>query len=262
MKVEMISHTPDPEALVCRAARNDYRSEGIIGYSLEELLEDSTVDESVRESAAAYLEEHDDPEYDLDTEVRKRSLIKHLMDHGHWGPFEHVQATIVMEGVTRVLMGQVTRQRHFTFDIMSMRYVKIDDIDRNDQESIETRFQVPECAKEGEVVSRDGVTEITGDAVKEYLAAYCDAMDRYENLMEMGVHQEEARKVLPMGTKVNITMSGNARSWMHILNVRTKANVQGETRRCAENIFDECKEWMPFTFNHYDDNVLPLKLNP
>ena len=56
-----------------------------------------------------------------------------------------------------------------------------------------------------------------------------------------------------MGIKTNIVMSGNARAWMHILHVRRKADVQGETRRCAEAIFEELKEWMPYTFERYDE---------
>lgn len=257
MKVEMVRGTERPEDLVARAARNDYRSEGIIGYTLEELLEDSTVDETVKERAAAYLEEHDDHEFDLDTEVRKRSLLKHLMDGGHWGPFEHPQATVAIEGVTRVAMAQITRHRHFTFDIMSLRYVSVDDIDETDD-----RFQIPEVAKQDEAVSRDGVSELDDDVEDAFIGAYEDAIEHYRELLDKGVPQEEARKVLPMGTKVNIVMSGNARAWMHLLNIRGKANVQGEARRIADALMEELRDWMPYAFEYYDDEVLPLRLNP
>jgi len=257
MQVEQIRGTPRAEELVVQAARNDYRSEGIIGYTIEELLQDTTIDDAVRESARRYLEEHEDHEFDLDTETRKRSLLKHLMDSGHWGPFEHPQATIVLEGVSRVLMAQITRHRHFTLDIMSLRYVSVEDV-----EEIEDRFQIPVAAKEGEAVTRSGVDQIDDGAEEAFIEAYQDAIEHYRTLLDMGMPAEEARKVLPMGIKVNITMSGNARAWMHILNVRTKANVQGETRRCAESILDELEDWMPFTIDHYKNHVLPLKLNP
>jgi len=257
MKVEKIRSTQKPEDLVARAARNDYRSEGIIGYSLEEILQDVSIDEEIKESAAGYREEYDDAEFNLDTEAKKRSLLKHLMNSGHWGPFEHVTATVSLEGVTRVLMGQVTRHREFTFDIMSLRYVNV-------EEDGLDRFQIPKGVKEGEFQSRKGVKELDNPERVEnlYIESYENDIEKYRALIDEGVPAEEARKVLPMGTKVNITMSGNARAWMHILNVRTKANVQGETKRCAENIFQELKEWMPYTFERYDEKVLPLKLNP
>lgn len=257
MEVGLIRSTPRPEDLVARAARNDYRSAGIIGYTLDELLEDATVDEEVKESAVEYRKENDDAEFAIDTEAKKRTLLKHLMTSGHWGPFEHPQATVSLEGVTRVLMAQITRHRHFTFDIMSLRYVNVQD------EGLD-RFQIPKGVERGGFQSREGFEELENPERVEqlYTEAYENDIETYRNLLDEGVPAQEARKVLPMGTKVNITMSGNARAWMHILNVRTKADVQGETRRAAEEIFEEMKEWAPYIFEKYDEDVLPLQLNP
>jgi thymidylate synthase (FAD) len=232
-EVEMIASTPDPEMLVCMAARNDYRAEGVIEQNYEEIL-----NANVTEIAQA-----------------EEDLLEKLMDRGHWGPFEHPQATIAMEGVTRVSMAQITRHRHFTFDIMSLRYVDVED------ESVNDRMQIPETIRGEELVTRDGVSELDEGVEEQYREAYEDSMECYRELLESGVPAEEARKVLPMGTEVNIVMSGNARAWMHLLNIRGKANVQGEARRLADSIMEECKEWMPRTFGKYDE-MLPMQLNP
>lgn len=264
-QVEMIRSTPGSEELVCTMARNDYRGDGVLDYDYDTIIEGGGLDyqhlaDVVREGGyedktpemihkVLMLQSHR-------TIAKERTLLSHLQNHGHWGPYEHPSATIVLEGVTRVSMAQITRHRQFTFDIMSLRYVSVDDVD-----DVEDRFQIPECVRDGEGVSRTGVHEIDPEAEEEFIEAYEEAIERYQNLLEMNVPAEEARKVLPMGTKVNIGMSGNARAWMHLLNIRGKADVQGEARRLSDAIMEECKEWMPFAFTHYDDK-LPMALNP
>lgn len=261
MKVETIRATPEPEWLVAEAARNDYRSEGVANKSRNEIMEEASLDEDILDEV---LDEGgwDDDLRDTTKEspgvvleAKKRSLLKHLIDGGHWGPFEHPQITLELHGVSRVLMGHITRHRHFTFDIMSLRYVSIEEGDELDE-----HFQVPKVDEE--MVDRKGVHEVEGDVESQFYKSYEQSSHDYQRLLDQGVPPEEARRVLPMGTKVNIVVSANARAWMHILNVRTKANVQTETKECAEAIFEELKEWMPWTMNYYDEHVLPLQLNP
>lgn len=259
MNVELIRGTDDPEELVCTAARNDYRSEGVIGYDFGEVMEDV-------DPKDGYMEESDFQAVEQVPEVvrmeaKKRSLLDHLIDRDHWGPFEHPSATLALEGITRVSMAQITRHRHFTFDIMSLRYVSIDE-----EQAVTEWASVPEAVREaaetGEIPSRGGVSEVDPQSDNDMEEAYWSSMQWYRALLDQGVPQEEARKVLPMGTRVNIVMSGNARAWMHLLNIRGKANVQGEARRIADGVMGELKDWMPYTFEKYDDDVLPRRLNP
>ena len=264
MKVELVNATENPEVELCRAARNDYRSDGIIGYSFDDIMD--TGDEiSSDDSDVQWLRENewfkDRFEHGV-TAVRVKKLIDHLMKSGHWGPFEHPQATIAIEGVTRVVTHQLVRHRHFTYDQQSLRYVEVD-ASGDSREELEDTFQFPPFIDDGEVVSREGVEEIDPEYVEKYYkAAYSAASDWYNALLEEGVPREQARKVLPMGVKTNIVISGNARAWMHILNVRDKGDVQGETQRCAKAINEELEEWMPYTFQKYKEDIRPLRLNP
>lgn len=219
MNITLINGSENPEQLVCMAARNDYRTDGVIDHSYEEIMGENT----------------------------QEDLLDHLMRSGHWGPFEHPQAVVAIEGVTRVMMAQITRHRQFSFDVMSLRYVDVDD----------DVCQVPTDLE----VSRDGVHDVPEKAQQMIAESYERSVEDYRELIDDGVPAEEARKVLPMGTKVNIVMSGNARAWMHILKVRTKADVQGETRRVADAIFDELGGWMPYTFEKYAE-MLPMELGP
>lgn len=265
MNVKLLNGTENPENEVCRAARNDYRPDGVIGHSFEKVLGGGSIDgwaidEVVNERGIdiepAETSRLTDLPDDVELEARKRTLIAHLMDSGHWGPFEHPQAVVAIEGVTRVLTHQLVRHRHFSYDQQSLRYVEVENV-----EDVFEQFQLPKFRGEDFDVDREGVHELRDpDRVEKlYRDAYQDASAYYQMLLDQGVPREQARKVLPMGTKTNIVMSGNARAWMHILHVRTRADVQGETRRCAEAIFDELREWMPYTFDRYDE-MLDTKL--
>lgn len=247
MEIKLLEGTPDPEESVCESARNDYRADGVIGYSFEDLMGEIEPDE---EHLPDYDNEGELMSKKQLLEAKKRTLIDHLMDSDHWGPFEHPQAKVAIQGITRVVSHQLVRHRHFSYDQQSLRYVEIGDVD-----DVEDQFQIPKGVDEGGFRHREGYQELDDPEKTRdyYLNAYEHAISYYKRLIGQGVPQQEARKVLPMGIKTNVVMSGNARAWMHILQVRTRADVQGETKRAADAILDELEDWMPYTFGKYRD---------
>jgi thymidylate synthase (FAD) len=86
-------------------------------------------------------------------------------------------------------------------------------------------------------------------------------MESYEDMVDSGVPKEDARFVLPLGTPVNMTFSGNARTMMHVLNLRQKANSQWEIRQLSEKIANHLEEWMPYTGEWWNNNG-PMKISP
>jgi thymidylate synthase ThyX len=48
---------------------------------------------------------------------------------------------------------------------------------------------------------------------------------------------------------------------MHLLDMRLKADAQWEIRDLCTLLLDECREWMPITFEIYDEKR-PNKLTP
>jgi len=239
MEVRLLEATEKPEELVCRAARGDYSADWV------------GPDRSFADVIAPVAGES--------TEEKKRTLMDHLMRSGHWGPFEHPTATFAVRGVSRACMAQLTRHRHASFDVMSLRYVELDD-DR----PLDEQFSYPETFAESEVVSREGVTEIELSAEERREIAddvYRTCMDAYADLVEAGVPKEDARMLLPIGTKVNLTFSMNARSLMHLLDMRLKADAQWEIRELSRRVLEEAQAWMPYTFERYEEQH-PFKLAP
>jgi len=55
----------------------------------------------------------------------------------------------------------------------------------------------------------------------------------YELIRELGIPQEDARFIIPMGIETQIEVTGNFRNWLHLLNMRTNPAAQWEIRDLA-----------------------------
>ena len=238
MDVRLLEATDDPERVICLGARNDY-SEAFVG------------DRSFAETMATI---------DGETiEEKKRTLIGRLLDHGHFGPFEHPQATFAVEGVSRSCMAQLTRHRHVSFDVQSMRYVAFDAVDPADVRE-GAMVVTPPSATDPDWVGRNqrggGVDEATVEKREAvFRESVTSSVESYQELLDLGMAPEDARFVLPIGTKVNIVLSTNARMLMHVADMRAAADSQWEIRDLTERILDLAAEWCPITFAHYDEHM-------
>jgi thymidylate synthase (FAD) len=235
MEVTLLEATTDPERLLCRAARNDYMGEFVGELPFDEVMAD----------------------LDGDTVAdRQETLIHHLLDHGHFGPFEHPQATFAVKGVSRACMAQLTRHRHVSFDVQSMRYVAFDDVDPADVREGEL-VVIPPSATDPDWVGRNQRTgQVDEESAAERETIFKDAIESavtsYQELLELGMPPEDARFVLPIGTKVNIVMSMNVRMLMHVADMRAAADAQWEIRELTESVLDLAAEWCPITFAYYE----------
>jgi thymidylate synthase (FAD) len=238
MEVKLLEATPDPERVICSAARNDYLSEFVGDISFEE--------------AMANIEGET-------TEEKQETLIGHLLDHGHFGPFEHPQATFAIKGVSRSCMAQITRHRHVSFDVQSMRYVSFDDVDPAEVEEGEM-VVTPPSATDPDWIGRNQSSgavdeETVAERERIFRESVRHSVESYQELLDLGMPPEDARFVLPIGTEVNIVMSMNARMLMHVADMRAAADSQWEIRGMTESILDLAAEWCPTTFEHYEEHM-------
>jgi thymidylate synthase (FAD) len=238
MDVTLLEATEEPERLICQGARNDYMSEFVGDISFERAME-TTGGDSVEE--------------------RMETLIHHLLDHGHFGPFEHPHATFAIKGVSRSCMAQLTRHRHVSFDVQSMRYVAFDDVDPESVREGEM-VVVPPSATDPDWIGRNQQRgDVTDEEVRHREEIFKDTIETavrsYQELLELGMPPEDARFVLPIGTKVNIVMSLNARMLMHVADMRAAADAQWEIREMTESVLDLAAEWCPITFEYYDQEM-------
>ncbi|MBQ7193444.1 MAG: FAD-dependent thymidylate synthase [Synergistaceae bacterium] len=95
MNVILLSHTPNPDAVVAAAARICYRD-----VAASELLKG-------------------------EEEKLSSNLIADLFRSGHTSTFEHVSFTFGVDGLSRVASHQLVRHRMASFSQQSQRYVKM-----------------------------------------------------------------------------------------------------------------------------------------
>lgn len=215
MQVKTLERTPNPEELAFRAGRNDYSDEWIGNKTTEELLEDCSSDTI--------------PEF-----------LYRALERGHHGIFEHPSISLSFEGVSRVTMSQVTRHRHMSFDVKSLRYAK---------------FGKGEWDVHQDMYNPESIKELDDGEHGEYQWELCNAVEKYNHLLDEGVPKDEARYALPLATKVNVVMSGNLRSMLHFLDLRHAADVQNETIEYAKLVAQELEDWCPNVHEYYMDNM-------
>jgi thymidylate synthase (FAD) len=285
MEVTVLQSTENPERLVCQAARGDYY-EGYVGDSeYAEIMEPIDYEEQHLDGLPE-LCYADSPnarrmmQAEINTgnlsnetilEAKTRAFIEEQLTRGHYGPLEHPQITFSVKGVSRVTMAQITRHRHLTFDIQSMRYA-----DFSEQEIVvpatllsdeERHERYPHVYDEdGFHFNRDeGVFDMSEEKRSDWRAMFVEhrenAREFYQEMVEAGIPKEDARFILPLGTTVNMTFSGNARTFLHLLDMRRSGAAQWEIRELSEALLDELFEWAPYTFEWYAENG-PNKLSP
>jgi len=162
-------------------------------------------------------------------------LIRYLMNHRHWSPFEMVDVTLEIE-TTRDIARQMLRHRSFCFQEFSQRYSDVGELGdvfeysyprlqdkKNRQNSHEPQNKNDPMVAMWMVLQ----TNVTRVAYESYRLA-----------LKAGIAKEVARKLLPEGlTKSRLFMKGSIRSWIHYLEVRGEGSgTQKEHVLVAEQI--------------------------
>ena len=203
LKVILLKHTPAPEETVALAAKLCYSKTTI--SDLNEKI--SSKDQS--------------------------DFIRKLMDMGHESVLEHVSFTFGVEGVSRVLLAQLTRHRIASFSVQSQRYV-----------SYENGF--------GYIIP-ESISALGEEAVKEFSEQMETIQKWYtqwqKKLGNMGEKSnEDARFVLPNACETRIIVTMNVRELRHFFSLRMCSRAQWEIRRMAEEMFRLCFETAPALF--------------
>ena len=177
------------------------------------------------EDIIAYCARVSNPDNQLNTETAPK-LLKFLVKHKHWSPFEMVDMTLEIK-TSRAIAAQILRHRSFSFQEFSQRY---------SQAQVLEKLQLRQQAAKNRQSSTDEYQNSTLQAkVREHIAK---GISLYNNLIEDGVAKESARMILPLTIETTMYMKGSIRSWAHYIDLRTEENTQKEHREIAE----ECKQ--------------------
>lgn len=164
------------------------------------------------------------------------ALIKYLIKHDHWSPFEMACACFRIE-TSRGIAPQILRHRSFHFQEFSQRYAKVTEfveVEPRRQDASNRQNSIDDLPRD----VREW-WELTQTNVQNY------ASKAYEMALQQGIAKECARFLLPASAKSVLYMQGTVRDWIHYVRVRTSDDTQLEHRRIAQSIRDSLGEHVP-----------------
>jgi thymidylate synthase (FAD) len=165
-------------------------------------------------------------------------LLKYLVKHKHWSPFEMVHIVMEIE-TTRDIGRQILRHRSFSFQEFSQRYAEVVEM----SEPREARLQDSKNRQNSIETDNDELQNSWNLVQNEMLLA---AKNYYAWAISKGIAKEVARSVLPEGlTMSRMYMSGSLRSWIHYCELRIANGTQKEHRELATQCWNIITEQFP-----------------
>ena len=167
-------------------------------------------------------------------------LLKYLIKHKHWSPFEMASACLEIE-TTRDIARQILRHRSFSFQEFSQRYAD----PTKDLEFVkrEARLQ-DEKNRQNSVEIDDPKLQDEWDTLQDMLIE--DVRQAYQRASAKGIANEQALAVLPEGlTMSRMYMNGTIRSWIHYIELRSANGTQKEHMEVAKACAIEIAKVLP-----------------
>ena len=187
----------------------------------------------------SYMARVSNPNNQNNTETSAR-LIKYLINHKHWSPFEMVNMCVEIN-TTRAISAQILRHRSFSFQEFSMRYAKV-----------ESDPVIPNIRKQDLKNRQNSTDDMSEWTVQEFQLksqyVFDQAMLLYDEMIGAGVAKECAREVLPLASPTRMYMNGTLRSWIHYCDLRCDNGTQYEHRIIAEQCRELIKECFPMCY--------------
>ena len=166
-------------------------------------------------------------------------LIKYLIRHKHWSPFEMVSMCVEIH-TTRAIAAQVLRHRSFSFQEFSQRYAIPTDT---------FATVLPDLRRQDQQNRQNSINDLPSETVEYYQKRiddhFRDAVNLYESMLHSDVAKECARSVLPLNTVTRLYMSGTIRSWLHYVDLRGDNGTQREHMSIARSVGDILAEQVP-----------------
>jgi thymidylate synthase (FAD) len=175
-----------------------------------------------------------------------RDYLENIKRQGHGSVLEHASYTLLLEGISRSLTHELVRHRAgFAYSQLSQRYV----------DESEANFVVPPAMVGDEALERSWREQMES-AQRSYVALVDELMGRYgwvaDKVHRRKMAREAARGVLPNSTETKIVVTGNARAWRTMLELRSSEAAELEIRRLAVAIVRLFGELAPGLFSDFD----------
>ena len=156
----------------------------------------------------------------------KAKAFAHAVGSGHNSVLEHAGFTFRVEGVSRVLLAQLTRHRLASFSVESQRY----------------------CGANMDTIVPGSMA--IADLVDDIIEVRRAVKNLYEKSVSLGVPEEDARYFTLQGGITNLIVTMNARELHHFFSLRCCNRAQWEIRELADMMLAICKNRFPEWFEN------------
>jgi thymidylate synthase (FAD) len=174
-------------------------------------------------------------------------LIKYLIKHRHWSPFEMVNMCVQIE-TTRSVAAQILRHRSFSFQEFSQRYAQVTE-----------PLLIPQLRRQDTKNRQNSTDDLNKTTVNEFNVKINSLFDLsqalYEEMLLAGVAKECARDILPLASPTKLYMNGTLRSWLHYTDLRcaksadgTPTGTQLEHKQIADQVKSLIKQEFPTVY--------------
>jgi thymidylate synthase (FAD) len=184
-----------------------------------------------------------------------RGLIRYMMRHEHWSPFEMCEVKVHIKAPIFVFR-QTIRHRAANLNEASARYSILSDecyvpsIDQMRKQS-KTNKQGRDMETLSEEDSKSIVSMMKGEQE--------NAFEYYHEYLDKGLAREVARINLPLATFSEMYWKMDLRNLFHFLHLRLDEHAQYETREYAKAIYEIIKPLFPLSCEAFNDYVLNAK---
>lgn len=180
-------------------------------------------------------------------------IVKHLLHggKGHYSPLEAPTITFNIGYFPHSLVQQIRTHRMLSFAVQSGRYTGIRICNAVDGKiPLEDVFYLRPV---GDYHDRQGKNYYYSPEQREEDLNLClECAKLYKKRIDEGVSEEQARSTIPFDIRQHFVLTCNARSLMHLLDMRSPANAQLECQILCEMLMKEFKEWMPQVADWYE----------
>src|SRR5215213_4672571 len=175
-----------------------------------------------------------------------REYLDNIKKQGHGSVLEHANYSLLLEGVSRSLTHELVRHRAgFAYSQLSQRYV----------DESEANFVMPPAIIGDEALESRWREQMEG-AQQSYVALVESLMHRYawvgDKIHRRKMAREAARGVLPNSTETKIVVTGNARAWRTMLELRSSEGAELEIRRLAVAVLRVLQHEAPGFFSDFE----------
>lgn len=183
-------------------------------------------------------------------------LINYLMREKHGSPFEHNSMTFWVKAPIFVFR-EIHRHRMASYNEMSGRYTELPG-----------EFYIPAPERNMINVGSSAKPEMAPGDHHQYMVvrdahmkAYEVCWEQYNRMLDVGIANEVARSVLPVGIYSQMVMTINLRSAFNFLSLRTQvesaahlSRPQREIEMVAEQIEEEIARLFPVAYRMFNNH--------